>query len=63
MIDSSHATCLVMHKGEWITGRYKYTRYDGMMVVEIKTVHNAKTRKAFSPDDTQLFEDTKVVLR
>jgi hypothetical protein len=52
-----------MHKGEWTTGRYKYTRYDGMMVVEIKTVHNAKTRKLFSREDVELFPETEEVVR
>jgi hypothetical protein len=53
-----------MSCGEWVKGRYKWTRQsDGFHVVEVRTDHGMKTRKAFSPDDTELFEDTKVVLR
>lgn len=63
MIDSSHATCQVNHKGEWTTGRYKWTRDDGMMVVEIKTIHDAKTRKLFKPEDIQLYPGTEEVVR
>lgn len=63
-IDSRYATCKVMSCGEWVKGRYKWTRQsDGFHIVEVRTDHGMKTRKAFSPDDTELFEDTKVVLR
>ena len=63
-IDSQYSTCRVKSSGEWVKGRYKWTRKsDGFNIVEVRTDHGMKTRKAFSPDDTQMFEDTKVVVR
>ena len=63
-IDSQFATCKVISSGEWVKGRYRWTRKsDGFHIVEVRTDHGMKTRKAFSPDDTRLFEDTKVVVK
>lgn len=63
-IDSQFATCRVNSSGEWVKGRYRWTRQsDGFHVVEVRTDHGAKTRKAFSPDLVNLFDSTEVVYK
>lgn len=63
-IEIPFTTCMVKSHDRWVRGRYVRTRKsDGFHIVEVRTDFGMKTRKAFSPDDTDLFEDTKVVLR
>lgn len=63
-IDHQFATCRVSSSGEWVKGRYRWTRKsDGFHIVEVRTDHGAKTRKAFAPHDVFLFDTTKVVTK
>lgn len=63
-VDHQFATCEVISCGERVKGIYKWTRKeDGFHIVEVRTDYGMKTRKAFSPDRTELFEDTKVVMK
>lgn len=63
-VDPGFENCKVLTgSGKWVRGRYKFTRSDGLMLVEISTGHYAKTRKFFPECNVNLYEDTKVVFK
>lgn len=58
-VEKGFENCLIGE--DKIRARYKWTRPDGKMVVEVKSMYDTKVRQIFDASEVELYPEVKIV--